>query len=78
MTVSTEANAPITSGWGATGTPYGRRCFLTSAKYAEMLVPQAGRLVHEAMADVDGGIVSAADFRPTLLRRIANDPKCLG
>ena len=29
--------APITSGWGATGTPYGRRRFLTSAKYAEML-----------------------------------------
>jgi hypothetical protein len=29
--------APIISGGGATGTPYGRRRFLTSAKYAEML-----------------------------------------
>jgi hypothetical protein len=28
--------APL-SGGGATGTPYGRRRFLTSAKYAEML-----------------------------------------
>jgi hypothetical protein len=28
--------APFISGWGATGTPYGRRRFLTSAKYADM------------------------------------------
>jgi hypothetical protein len=27
----------VLSGGGATGTPYGRRRFLTSAKYAEML-----------------------------------------
>jgi len=28
--------APIMSGWGATGSPDGRRRLLTSAQYAEM------------------------------------------